>query len=132
MKQLLLRPVTTCLAILFTATIFTACSNDKKEKSSQTGTESGESNSTSLDDINYTAMASDLCDCVSDLENSLSETSKELFIRISQSEDPAMAMEMELQSMDEKQQEKIANEMNSIGQSNAGKCMEDFEKNMRI
>lgn len=121
------------LFILFlTATMITSCSDSKQAK--QEGkNEAGKKDDSTTDktkDVDYTAISTDICDCVTDAENSLGSTFKKLIINASKSENPETAIQTEmLQITDSIDQQKLMEEFKSYKSFRIESCMKNIEKN---
>jgi hypothetical protein len=119
-----------CLFILTGGLFLTGCSNDSKTKSKTSKEKTtDEEDADKSSDINYTDVANDVCDCISDLENSLSSKSKKIFIKASKTDDPQTTMKEELLNIsDVEEQQKIGKEFESFESTDMVNCMNKVQK----
>jgi hypothetical protein len=109
-----------------------ASCSDSKQAKQEGKNEAGKKDDSTADknkDVDYTAISTDICDCVTDAENSLGSTFKKLIINASKSEHPETAIQTEmLQITDSIDQQKLMEEFKSYKSFHIESCMKDIEK----
>ncbi len=115
---------------LFITILISSCSDSKQSKQEDKN-ESGKNDSTSdkSKEVDYTAISTDICDCVTDAENSLGSSFKNLIINASKADHPETAIQTEmLKITDSSDQQKLMEEFKSYKNFQIESCMKNIEK----
>ena len=117
------------ILLLVSGLILSGCNNDAKVKDKTSKEKKMDKDEEESGELDTEALATDVCDCISDLENGLSSRAKKIVIKAGNSDEPEVTMKEEiLKITDAEEQEKIGKEFQGFEDTNMEECMKKLQK----
>ena len=111
--------------------LLTACNSNDSESSSSAGPDSSTASGKVKNEApsgEMNKIVTDVCDCISKMEDELSAKSKKIFVDASKTSDPQSSIQQQLMAMEPEERMEIAEDFRSFENSPAQNCFKDLEK----